>query len=161
MAREQKLMLSAKRIKRKGILRSNKMSQKTNCIKYRVGDLVLVKALNVSDTVAKMIAKFMAIYEGPYIIKEQKQDSSFLLSNIDNFSDRGTFNASSLIPYYVKETQPNKGSKLPNNANATTRNDVSTILKPGQSAHSKTPTTPKIEDTKKNKPKGRPRKPRG
>ena len=114
MAREQKLSLAAKRIRRKAHLRSEKSKSK-NPNKYRVGDLVLVKALNISNTVAKIIAKFMSIYEGPYCIKKQIGPSTYLLTNIDDFSERGVFNSILFRPYFknVQETKLGEIQKIP------------------------------------------------
>ena len=74
-----------------------KISENSNSIQYHVGDLVL--------------AKFIALYEGPNVIKKQKQGSSFL-NNLDTFTDRETFNSLLLIPYYVKKTLSNKSQEI-------------------------------------------------
>ena len=91
-ARELRVFLAAKRIRKKAELRSHKLRKK-NTIKYRVGDIVLVKALNVSNTLIKQIAKFMSIYEGPYTIKKQIGPTTYLLTDLNTLTDRGIFNS--------------------------------------------------------------------
>ena len=61
---------------------------------------MLIKALNVSDSVSKLVANFMAIYEGPYLLSKKFGQSTFLLVNPDTMVERGKFHASFFRPYY-------------------------------------------------------------
>lgn len=64
-----------------------------------------MKAENKSDASNKIIAKFLALYEGPYRIKERKAKNSFILENPQTKKVRGQIHASSLKVWEVCETE--------------------------------------------------------
>lgn len=66
---------------------------------YAVGDYVLVKALNVSNPAKKQIAKFMSLYEGPYVIKKVIHGASYILKHVQGNRERGLFHTHDLRPY--------------------------------------------------------------
>ena len=99
-ALEQKIFLAEKRIRNKAERRRNKINKNRNILKYKIGDFVLLKALNVSDSYAKLIAKFMSLYEGPYILSKKISSSTYTLINPVNYVERGNFHSSLFRPYY-------------------------------------------------------------
>lgn len=88
-----KLKLAAERIKTKGKKRAEKHSEKHKFTEYKVGDLVLIRANYVSDAGSKVLSKFLAVYEGPYRLKEKRFNNSFVLENPETKKVRGPFHA--------------------------------------------------------------------
>ena len=58
-----------------------------------------MKACNVSNTATGRIAKFMALYEGPYKIRKQIARNTYILVNTNTNQERGQFHAMDLKPY--------------------------------------------------------------
>lgn len=97
--KEQKLMLCRERIRKKGLDRISKLS-KDESQTYKDGDLVLVKAYNLSDKLLKQSAKFMAVYEGPYMIEQPRGSVSFILSDPKTKKIRGKFHCKDLRRFH-------------------------------------------------------------
>ena len=112
-------MLACGRIKRKREAHAVKENAKARGSRYKVGDLVLVKACNLSNATDNLTAKFLTLYEGPYIIEEQRGPSTFLLTNPNTGEKRGVFHATNFRPYLqnVDEESEKAG------AQATTKGD--------------------------------------
>lgn len=83
-----------------------RLAEKTNNLnqltQFKIGDLVMVRALRMSDALNKVVAKFCHIYEGPYQVVEKVSVSTYRLAHVDNpHVDRGKFNIRQLKKYYV------------------------------------------------------------
>lgn len=96
---ETKLQLAHERIRKKGEVRAQKVNKNKTDNCFKEGDMVLVKANNVSDAEDKKIAKFFAIYEGPYVIKKEVGAATYLLMDTTSSRERGKFHACNLKRY--------------------------------------------------------------
>lgn len=99
ITRDQKLIWCRERIQKQGLHRISRHSQKESQV-YTEGDLVLLKACNFSDKMLKQSSKFMAIYEGPYIIKRELGSASYLLSDPKTQRIRGEFHHQELRKFH-------------------------------------------------------------
>ena len=106
------MILVKNRIRNKGLKRNAKINESHKHKVYKIGDKVLVKALNVSNAAEGIFSKFLAIYEGPYVIAESYNDTTFLLKNTDA-SNRGKFHGSLLRPYNGEGKGDDKDGKIP------------------------------------------------
>ena len=97
---ELKLVLVRERIKNKGEKRSKIINEKHTAVEYEIGQLVLVRALNVLDTLNKIFFKFLQIFEGPYYIVEKNNDT-YTLQHMNSDVIRGKFHCGLLRPYNV------------------------------------------------------------
>jgi len=75
----------------------------------KVKEKVLVKARPASDAVVGVTAKFIHLYEGPYIISRMIPPSTYELSTASG-KVRGAFNKKSPKPYLEEETSNEVGS---------------------------------------------------
>ena len=75
---------------------------KGKCVKYEIGQLVLVKRLDLSNAQDKEIKKFFLLYEGPYEIIEIKMNNSYVLQNRETREIVGTQNATNLKLYWSR-----------------------------------------------------------
>ncbi|KAL7290928.1 hypothetical protein TKK_0015655 [Trichogramma kaykai] len=99
---ERKYQLAYDRIKNKRTRRADKVNEKRgNCDEFLMGDKVLIKCKNSSDQENKILAKFMQIYEGPYIIKSTLGENTYLLED-SNSRVKGQFHVNDLIQYKRK-----------------------------------------------------------
>ena len=87
------------RIVTKGERRNERINRKKSGLTFLPGEQVLVKACNVSNTATGRIAKFMALYEGPYKISKQIVRNTYILVNMNTNQERGLFHAMDLKPY--------------------------------------------------------------
>lgn len=71
---------------------------KTNA-SFEGNEEVLIRANNVSDAGDGKIAKFFAVYEGPYTMKNKVGANTFLLIDPTSMKERGKFHASKLKRY--------------------------------------------------------------
>ena len=60
---------------------------------------MLVKACNVANAAAGKVAKFLALYEGPYKVKKRIARNTYILCNTETECERGQFHAVDLKPY--------------------------------------------------------------
>jgi hypothetical protein len=89
------------RIKTKREKEARKLNQKNKITKFELGDLVLVKAYQMSDALNKIVSKFCELYEGPYRIKKILSASTYVLEYTDQPNKiRGTFNVRQMKQYY-------------------------------------------------------------
>ncbi|XP_043276052.1 uncharacterized protein [Venturia canescens] len=79
---------------------AEKVNSQHKITEFRVGDLVLVKALNVSNPATRTLAKFLPLYEGPYEVKRKINNTSYILKILESEKERGMFHAQNLRPYY-------------------------------------------------------------
>ena len=93
---EQKIYLTAQRIRNKGKMRAQKHAEKHKFTKFKIGDLVLVRTNRVSDKESKIIAKFLSLWEGPYEKSKQIATNTFLLTNPYTKVTRGQFHSTDL-----------------------------------------------------------------
>lgn len=99
---ETKIELTRKRIIRKGQMRKVRFDKSHKLTSFSVGDLVLVRANNISDAASKKIAKFMTLFEGPYIILEKVYETTFVVAHPTTKKVRGKFNIQDLRRYYTR-----------------------------------------------------------
>ena len=92
--------MARERIKRKRGAQADKIHAKKYGTRYEVGDLVLVKSCNLSSASDNQIAKFLALYEGPYHIIEKKRPSTFVLRDITSQKLRRLFHVNNLKRYF-------------------------------------------------------------
>lgn len=100
-----KLCLVDRNIRKHGKRRADRFNRSHKMTNFNIGDLVLVKALNVSDTVNKKMAKFFDLYEGPYKIKRQIGEATYILETKDTEIERGRFHVNMFKPY-LEPNQP-------------------------------------------------------
>ena len=67
---------------------------------YKENDEILIKACNLSDKVLKHTAKFMSVFEGPYVIKKILREGTYLIIDPKNHKERGISHANDLRKYY-------------------------------------------------------------
>ena len=72
---------------------------------YKVNDLIMVKACNVSNAVGNLMSKFLALYEGPYKITRQQGPATFEVSNTGSGQVREVFHVSNLKPFFSNGTK--------------------------------------------------------
>ena len=70
-----KLRLANERLLTKGERRKRRHDMKGKCVKYEIGQLVLVKRHDLSNAQDKEIKKLFLLYEGPYEIIEIKMNN--------------------------------------------------------------------------------------
>ena len=107
---EELIFLAQENMKRRRKKQSDKFNREHRMSIYSEGQLVLVKALNVSNPAAKQIAKFMPLYEGPYRVKKRVGKASYLLEFIREPRERGFFHTHNLRPFHnnIKYTESTK-----------------------------------------------------
>ena len=67
---------------------------------FKLNDIILVRALNVSDVANNRIAKIFQVYEDPYIVKEILVSDTYLLHDEKTNVKRGKFHSMHMRPYY-------------------------------------------------------------
>ena len=87
------------KIKTKGEKRNARIKKDKIGLTFQPGDLVLVKACNVANATAGKVAKFLALYEGPYKVKKSIARNTYILSKTETERKRGQFHAVDLKPY--------------------------------------------------------------
>ncbi|XP_048512841.1 uncharacterized protein LOC125501372 [Athalia rosae] len=102
---EVKLTLVRSNIERKGKVRAKRFNQVHKMAKFELGDLVLIRALNVSDTKEKKMAKFFALYEGPYRVARQVGEATFVLEHPETQVERGKFHVN-MFKLYIPPGEP-------------------------------------------------------
>lgn len=95
---EEKIYLARERIKKKGERRSERWNKDRVFTELQIGEEVLVKANNVSDSDQNKISKFFSIYEGPYVVKRKVGDATYLITG-EREKERGRFHISNLKKY--------------------------------------------------------------
>ena len=97
---EQKLFWVRERIKKKGAMRARKTDTDRKMTFYQENEQVLVKAYKLSDKILKRAAKFMSVFEGPYLINKILREGTYSVIDIRNNKERGVFHANDLRRYY-------------------------------------------------------------
>ena len=87
------------RIKTKAERRNARINKDTIGLTFQPGDLVLVKACNVSNAATGKVAKFLSLYEGPCKVKKRIAQNTYILSNLKTDRERGQFHAVDLKSY--------------------------------------------------------------
>ena len=101
MPLERKLVLVGERIHKIGQKRAQKFNNMRNVATYQTGELVMVKAYNISDKMLGRSAKFMAVFEGPYIVKKLIRDSTAVIVDPQTNMERGMFHFNDLKKYWT------------------------------------------------------------
>lgn len=87
------------RIREKGLRQADRLNKQNKTTEFAIGDKVLVHAYNTSDATQNIIAKFCALYEGPYVINKKIGKATYELTN-NNGHIRGIFNIRQLKKYH-------------------------------------------------------------
>lgn len=111
-----KTVLVFESIKTKGRKRADKLNAGRTFKTHQIGNKVLVRACNMSDALSQVTAKFLSIYEGPYIVRDVYNDCTYKVSYPDSELIRGTFHSSALRPYYDVNEASAEEDKADNNA---------------------------------------------
>ena len=69
---------------------------------FKVGELVLLKALNVGRSADNTAAKIFRLYNGPLLLSEQVGKHTYIVTNHITNKTIGKFHATLLRKYYVK-----------------------------------------------------------
>lgn len=92
-----------KRIKNYADARTEKYNTEHKLVGFKVGERILLKALNVGHRYENTVAKFFRLYNGPFVLSEKVGKNTFIVSKPDNGRVIGKFHASALRKYYCKE----------------------------------------------------------
>lgn len=101
--RNEQILVLKTRIRRKREKLLERINKKKRGVKFQVGDWVLVKACNVSNPAMGVMAKFLALYEGPYRIKKQISTNVYIVSRFENDSERGQYHSDDLRKYHRRD----------------------------------------------------------
>ena len=99
---EQKLMWTYERIRRKGLKRADKTNMSKKMENYQQGNKALIKVYNLSYKSLKRTAKFMAIFEGPYIMGKIIRKGTYVIEDPKRHRERGIFQARDLRRYHYR-----------------------------------------------------------
>jgi hypothetical protein len=69
-------------------------------LQFEIGDLVLLKAKNISSEYDAEINKFLMLYDVPFEVKKRIQTDVYVLMHRHNQKERGTFHVSNMKPFY-------------------------------------------------------------
>lgn len=97
----EKIRLCRERIINKAAKRAEKYNEKHKVTKFKVNDLILIKANNVSSAIDRSIAKFFAIYKDPFLISKVYNNNTYAIENSSK-KKIGTFHVKDLRRYYAR-----------------------------------------------------------
>lgn len=72
-------------------------------VTFSTGEAVLVKACKVSNAIEGTVAKFLALHEGPYIVKKKIALNTYILENATTVQERGQFHVTDLKRHVRRE----------------------------------------------------------
>ncbi|KAJ8977624.1 hypothetical protein NQ317_010245, partial [Molorchus minor] len=98
---EQKLVLAEASLSSKAERRALRYPGRPY-VKFVPGDLVLLKANSQSSALRAETKKLLLLFEGPFRIKKQIRDDTYVLQGVDGDRERGVFHASHLKKVAVK-----------------------------------------------------------
>lgn len=78
--------------------RMEKKKRRKNII-FKKGDLVLIRALKVSDIKNDICAKLLPVVEGPFMIASENNVNSYVLKYKDSERVRGIFHINDIFEY--------------------------------------------------------------
>ena len=64
-----------------------------------------MKACNVANPASGRVAKFLALYEGPYTVKKRIAQNTYILTNTNTQRKRDQFHTTDLKHYYPNNDQ--------------------------------------------------------
>lgn len=102
VSKEIKQKVAQKRIEDVATKKTTKYNAEHRLTKFKVGEKVLIKALNVGSTVENRSAKFLRLFNGPFVLSDQVGKNTFLVKNPDRNKIIGKYHASSLRKFYEK-----------------------------------------------------------
>ena len=105
------IQLIREKIKTKGEKRTMQLNKNKKGITFEEGEQILVKACNVANAAAGRVAKFLALYEGPYTIKKKIARNTYILTNTNTIKERGQFHATDLKHYYTSNDPGGEGDE--------------------------------------------------
>lgn len=100
---ERQIFLARERIISKRKKANEKINKRRKLIQFQIGDLVLVKALRLSNPKENKIAKFFNIFEGPCEIIGKYGPTTYLLQDVDSGKSRGKFHVNNLRRYFAPQ----------------------------------------------------------
>ena len=98
------------KIRTKGEKQIARLNKDKRGITFAEGEQVLVRACNVANTAAGRVAKFLALYEGPYTVKKKIAQNTYILTNTNTHRERGQFHAPDFKHYYPGNGPGGEGS---------------------------------------------------
>ena len=102
MPNEIKRLDAKERIRKFAEQRTEKFNSEHKLQSFRVGELILLKASNVSSSIDNTTAKFHRLYNGPFMLSELVGKHTYIVTNPNTNKTIGKFHASSLRKYYIK-----------------------------------------------------------
>ena len=93
---EYKISLARNRIHSKREKRNQKINAKRKLISFELGDLVLVKTAPKSSAERNEIASFFNVYDGPYVIKEKLNTTTYKLGHVNSDNNKGMYHVNDL-----------------------------------------------------------------
>ena len=99
---EVKRIEARKRIKKCAEERTENFNADHKLVTFKIGERVLLRALNVGHREDNTAAKFFRLYNGPYILSEQVGKNTYIVTNPNTSRVIGKFHASSVRKYYVR-----------------------------------------------------------
>lgn len=85
--------------------RRRKQAQIVRNLDLEIGSKVFVKKLRVSNLEAKVAAKFVNIYEGPYKVVNRKGRNTYVIDVKDKCHNNSTYNICDIAPYYERTNE--------------------------------------------------------
>jgi len=98
------LKIARKNIIKKGEQRRKAFNQKHIFTKFAEGELVLIKACNISNAQNKVVGKLFELYQGPFRITKQVAPHTFQLSHLEKNTTLGTYHTANLRKYHAATT---------------------------------------------------------
>lgn len=96
----EKIALVYTHIKSKGETRATRVNANKKLRRYQLGDRVLVFACHFSNASSQVMAKFVSLYEGPYVVCDVYNECTYRNVYPKTNKIRGTFHSTELRPYH-------------------------------------------------------------
>ena len=82
-----------------------KKSQRVSKVELVVGDRVLLRVRHLSNALDRTTKKFFHLYEGPYVLSRKIGNNAFVLTEVSDGREIGTYNRTNLRKYQNLEHQ--------------------------------------------------------
>lgn len=101
LSHEGKLIWAKNSILKKGLSRIEKYNLFKKFTTYQVNDKILIKAYNLSGKFLKRTNKFLAVFEGPYEVKNIVGKGTYIVIDPKNGVERQMFHANEIRKYHL------------------------------------------------------------